>query len=71
MSTDAKTEEKQASATHALIFELEYVAADTRAVEYESLKSAASTKGVELTPVLFSRSGMSPVHRTAVTDVLL
>ncbi len=70
MSAEAKTEKKQTSATHALIFELEYVAADTRAVEYASLKSAAATKGVELTPVLYSRSGMSPLHRTAVTDVL-
>ncbi len=70
MSNDANSE-KQAPATHALIFELEYVAAKTRAVEYEAIKSAVSTKGVELTPVMFSRSGMSPLHRTAVTDVLV
>jgi beta-phosphoglucomutase-like phosphatase (HAD superfamily) len=57
--------------THALIFELEYVAANTRAVEFASLQSAMKTKGVELTPVLFSRSGMSPLHRQAVTDILL
>ncbi len=69
MSTDVKTE-KKARATHALIFELEYVAAKARAVEYEAIKSAVSTKGVELTPILFSRSGMSPLHRTAITDVL-
>jgi beta-phosphoglucomutase-like phosphatase (HAD superfamily) len=69
MSNDAG-KEKKARATHALIFELEYVAAKARAVEYESIKSAVAGKGVELTPVLFSRSGMSPVHRTAVTDVL-
>ncbi len=69
MSNDASTE-KKARATHALIFELEYVAAKARAVEYESIKSAVSSKGVELTPILFSRSGMSPLHRTAVTDVL-
>lgn len=70
MSTDAKTEETLVSTTHALIFELEYVAAKTRAVEFAGLKSAAKTKGVELTPILFSRSGMSPLHRSAVTDVL-
>ncbi len=70
MSNDAKTEEKQVNTTHALIFELEYVAAKTRAVEFASLQSAAKTKGVELTPVLFSRSLMSPIHRAAVTDVL-
>ncbi len=69
MSNDASTE-KQARATHALIFELEYVAAKTRAVEFEAIKSAVSNKGVELTPVMFSRSGMSPVHRTAITNVL-
>jgi beta-phosphoglucomutase-like phosphatase (HAD superfamily) len=70
MSTDAKTEAKRTSKTHALIFELEYVAAKTRAVEFDSLKSAVGTKGVELTPVMFSRSGMSPQHRAAVTDIL-
>ena len=69
MSNDVKTE-KTAGATHALVFELEYVAAKTRAVEYEAIKSAIASKGVELTPVLFSRSGMSPLHRTAITDVL-
>ncbi len=70
MSNDVKAEEKKAKATHALIFELEYVAAKTRSVEFESIKSAVKTKGVELTPILFSRSGMSPLHRSAVTDVL-
>ncbi len=67
MSQDEKTQE---ASTHALIFELEYVAAKTRAVEFASIKSAAKTKGVEITPVLFSRSAMSPLHRAAVTDVL-
>ncbi|VGO17977.1 HAD family hydrolase [Pontiella sulfatireligans] len=70
MSKDAKAEGQQVSNTHALIFELEYVAAKTRAVEFASIQSAAKTKGVEITPVLFSRSGMSPLHRAAVTDVL-
>jgi beta-phosphoglucomutase-like phosphatase (HAD superfamily) len=63
-------EEKQTSTTHALIFELEYVAAKTRAIEFASLKSAAKTKGVELTSIAYSRSSMSPLHRAAVTDVL-
>ncbi len=69
MSNEVKTD-KKSRATHALIFELEYVAAKARAVEYEAVKSAVATKGVELTPVLFSRSGMSPIHRTVVTTVL-
>ncbi|MEI6892612.1 MAG: hypothetical protein V5783_10620 [Pontiella sp.] len=63
-------EAKQTSTTHALIFELEYVAAKTRAVEFASLQSAAKTKGVELSAIGFSRSGMSPLHRPAVTAVL-
>lgn len=71
MSNDAKKEEKPVQATHALIFELEYVAANVRAIEFESLKSAVGTKGVELTSVLYSRSSMSPLHRAAVTDILL
>ena len=70
MSYDAKKEESQERSTHALIFELEYVAAKTRAVEFASLKSAAKTKGVDLSPIQFSRSLMSPLHRAAVTDVL-
>jgi beta-phosphoglucomutase-like phosphatase (HAD superfamily) len=57
--------------THALIFELEYVAAKTRSIEFASLKSAMKTKNLDLTPVLFSRSGMSPLHRQAVTDIML
>ena len=64
------SEAKQTSTTHALIFELEYIAAKARAVEFASLKSAVGTKGVELTPVMFSRSGMTPAHRQAVKDVL-
>lgn len=64
------SEEKATSTTHALIFELEYVAAKTRKVEFESVKSAVGTKGVELTPIAFSRSGMSPLHRASVTAVL-
>ena len=70
MSNDVKTDEEQARATHALIFELEYVAAKKRQVEFTSTKSAVKTKGVELTPVLFSRSGMSPLSRAAITSVL-
>lgn len=70
MSNDVNVEQKQGRPTHALIFELEYVAARARAVEFESIKSAIKSKGVELTPVLFSRSGMSPLHRSAITDVL-
>jgi beta-phosphoglucomutase-like phosphatase (HAD superfamily) len=70
MSNDVKTDEEQARATHALIFELEYVAAKKRQVEFTSTKSAVKTKGVELTPVLFSRSGMSPLSRAAIISVL-
>lgn len=69
MINDVNTQ-KKVRATHALIFELEYVAAKVRGVEYNSIKSAAATKGVEVTPVMFARSGMSPLHRQAVTDVL-
>ncbi len=68
MSTEEKKD--QARATHALIFELEYIAADKRKVEFEAIQTAAKTKGVELTPVLFSRSSMSPLPRAAITSVL-
>lgn len=67
MSGDVKT----VRATHALIFELEYVAAKKRKVEFGAIKEAIKTKGVELTPVSFVRAGMSPVPRAAVTSVLL
>ncbi len=70
MSKEKKTDETPERATHALIFELEYVAANKRQVEFDSIKSAAATKGVEVTPVSFSRSGMSPLSRAAVTAVL-
>jgi beta-phosphoglucomutase-like phosphatase (HAD superfamily) len=69
MSTEKKGE-AQARATHALIFELEYVAADKRKVEFEAIQSAAKTKGVELSSILFSRSDMSPLPRAAITSVL-
>ncbi|HEY5653465.1 MAG TPA: hypothetical protein VIR63_03740 [Pontiella sp.] len=71
MSDNAKSEVSAVCSTHALIFELEYVAAKTRSIEFKSIKSAVGTKGVELSQVQFSRSGMSPLHRAAVTDVLL
>lgn len=70
MSKDAKPIEKKARPTHALIFELEYVAIRLRNVQYEAIKSVVAVKGVELSPVLFSRSGMSPLHRSAITYVL-
>lgn len=69
MSNGVNKQEK-VRGTHALIFELEYVATKVRRVEFESIKSAVAGKGVELTPVLFSRSGMSPLHRKVITDVL-
>ncbi len=70
MSDEVKTDETQARATHALIFELEYVAARKRQVEFTAIKGAVKTKGVELTPVSFARSGMSPLSRAAITSVL-
>lgn len=71
MSDEVKTNETPARATHALIFELEYVAAKKRQVEFAAIKSAVKTKGVDLTPVSFARSGMSPLPRAAITSVLL
>lgn len=69
MSNGLNKQEK-VRGTHALIFELEYVATKVRRVEFEAIKSAVAGKGVELTPVLFSRSKMSPLHRKVITDVL-
>lgn len=69
MSNGVSKQEK-VRGTHALIFELEYVATKVRGVEFEAIKSAVAGKHVELTPVLFSRSGMSPLHRKVITDVL-
>jgi beta-phosphoglucomutase-like phosphatase (HAD superfamily) len=71
MSDEVKTEEQTTSATHALIIELEYVATSKRHVEFEAIKGAVETKGVELTPIAFARSGMSPLHRSAITNVLV
>lgn len=71
MSENVKADEKKPRATHAMIFELEYVACDKRKVEFEAVKKAVDTKGVDLTSVAFARSGMSPLSRAAVTDVLL
>ena len=70
MSDEVKPAEKKVRATHALIFELEYVAARKRDVEFAAIRDAVSSKGVELTPVSFARSGMSPLSRAAITQVL-
>lgn len=70
MSDEVKKDEKKTRATHALIFELEYIAAKKRPVEFSAIKSAVKTKGVNLTPVSFVRSGMSPLSRAAITAVL-
>lgn len=70
MSNEVKADGKRKRATHALIFELEYVAAKKRAVEFSAIKSAVKTKGVDLTPVSFVRAGMSPLSRAAITAVL-
>jgi len=56
--------------THALIFELEYVATQKRPVEFASLTSAMKKKGVELTPILFSKSAMSPRSRDEIVSIL-
>lgn len=71
MSDEVKKSRKPARATHALIFELEYVAAAKRRVEFEAIKTALSSKGVELTPISFARSEMSPLSRAAITAILL
>ncbi len=63
-------DKKQERATHALIFELEYVAAKKRHIEFSAIQRAAKTKGVEVTKVSFARSGMSPLSRAAITSVL-
>lgn len=70
MSDDVKKDETPARATHAMIFELEYVAAKKRQVEFVAIQAAVKTKGVEMTPVSFARSGMSPLSRSAITSVL-
>lgn len=61
---------KKARATHALIFELEYVAVQKRPVEFDALKVAMKTKGLELTKISFVRSGMSPLSRAAISSIL-
>ena len=71
MSDEVKKEEKKVRATHALIFELEYVAARKREVEFAAIKYALRTKSVELTPISFARAGMSPLPRAAITNILL
>ena len=70
MSTDVKTGRKQEHTTHSLILGLEYGAAKKRKVEFDALQGAMKTKGVKLTPVMFSRSGMSPLSRAANKSVL-
>ena len=72
MSDEVKTDgtQEQARATHALIFELEYVAARKRKVEFAAIESVVKAKGVDLTPAAFARSGMSPLPRAAITSVL-
>ena len=70
MSDDIKTEETPARATHALIFELEYVATKKRAAEFNALQIALKTKNVELTKVAFCQSKMSPLSRAAIKDLL-
>jgi beta-phosphoglucomutase-like phosphatase (HAD superfamily) len=71
MSEEVKTTEKQKRATHALIFELEYIAAGKRQVEFTAIQSALKAKSVEVTPVSFARAGLSPLPRAAITQILL
>ena len=71
MSEEVKTTEKKVCATHALIFELEYIAVNKRRVEYMAIKEALKAKNVEVTPVLFARGGMSPLPRASITGILL
>ncbi len=71
MSEDVQAEAVATPPTHALMIELEYAAAKIRKVEFEAIRRGIEPKGVALTPIAFSRSPMSPLHRTAVTDILL
>ena len=70
MSTVEKTGGQNTQDTHALLFELEYVATQIREVEFKALQTALQTKGVELSTVQFARSGMSPIPRAAITTLL-
>jgi len=56
--------------THALLIELDYVGVSLRPVEFEAIKRGIEPKGIELTIAAFSRSPLSPDHRTAITDIL-
>jgi len=60
MNTEEQSGAQKEQTTHALFFELEYVGTEKRRVEFESIQAAVKTKGLELSPVLFSRSEMSP-----------
>jgi|TARA_A100001015_G_scaffold14394_2_gene16833 beta-phosphoglucomutase-like phosphatase (HAD superfamily) len=70
MSEQPSTDPQSTSFTHALMIELDYVAVSLRPVEFAAIKRGIEPKGIELTTVAFSRSPLSPDHRTAVTDIL-
>lgn len=68
--SNASKNKQGGNATHALIFELEYVATNIRPSVFSALKSALTPKGVELTEVMYVRSGMSCLPRVVITDIL-
>lgn len=70
MSNDVKSSGRKPRATHALIFELEFAATNGRKIMFEALQQAMTTKNVELTPIMFSRTEMSPLSRAAIRDIL-
>jgi beta-phosphoglucomutase-like phosphatase (HAD superfamily) len=70
MSEQLNADQQNTSFTHALMIELDYVAVSLRPVEFAAIKRGIEPKGIELTPIAFSRSPLSPDHRTAVTDIL-
>ena len=70
MSEQETAPKAEATFTHALLIELDYVAVSLRPIEFEAIKRGIEPKGIELTQAAFCRSPLSPNHRTAVTDIL-
>ena len=57
--------------THALLIELDYVGVSLRPVEFEAIKRGIEPKRYRIDNIAFSRSPLSPDHRTAITDILI
>ena len=70
MTNVSSNEKEKSNFTHVLLIDLDYVAVNLRKVEFEAIQRGLEPKGISLNKSIFTKSSMSPNHRSTITEIL-